>query len=88
MRGDGGRAQSRAVRVGAQVVVAAIVLAALTYLVGWLHLRGADGGMEDLGTAIGYGLLIVVFAVVAVFGILLMLAGWIATTLRSRRQTN
>jgi hypothetical protein len=76
------------VRVGAQVVVVSIVLAALTYLVGWLHLRGADGGMEDLGTAIGYGLLIVGFAIVAAFGVLLMFAGWIASTVRGRRQVN
>lgn len=77
---------SRLVRVGAQVVVCSIALGSVVWLIGWLHMRSQDGGMEDLGLAIGYGLVVLGLSACAVLGLLLMVGGLIVSSSRARRE--
>lgn len=75
---------SRLVRVGAQVVVCSIALGSVMWLIGWLHMRSEDGGVEDLGLAIGYGMVVLGLSACAVLGLLLMLGGLVSSA-RGRR---
>ena len=75
-------ASSRLTRTGKALSIGAPVVALLVFLIGQWDLRGEDGGLEDLGTAIAYGMVVVLALAVAFVGLILFGIG----LLRDRRR--
>lgn len=68
---------ARWIRIGAKTVVAAVVGFGLVWALGWWHVHREGGGLETLGIAIGYGVVMLALCVLAAVGMVLMLVGWV-----------
>ncbi|MGQ0466046.1 MAG: hypothetical protein ACT4QG_12065 [Sporichthyaceae bacterium] len=79
---------SRLVRLGAQVVVYSIAIGAVVWLIGWLHMRGEDGGVADVGLAFAYGGVVLGLSAFAVLGLLLMIGGAVSGSRARRGRTS
>lgn len=63
------------VRIGAKTSVFAVIAFGLVWALGWWHVHRDGAGLETLGIAIGYGLVMLALCVVAVVGLIMMLIG-------------
>ncbi len=63
------------VRFGARTTIVAVAAIGPVWALGWWHVHRKGAGLETLGIAIGYGLVMVALGVVALAGLVVMLVG-------------
>lgn len=70
-----GAAGRKWVRFGAKTTVFSALAVGPVWALGWWHVHRLGGGLETLGLAIMYGLVMVALSVIALVGLMVMLVG-------------